>query len=290
VVLLDFGFTNCPNICPTTLANLANIHKTLPPEDQKHVQVLFVSVDPERDTPAVLKDYVQFFDSDFIGLTGSADQIATVAKAYGVDYEKSPEPGGPSGYGIQHSTGVFLLERSSLKCVGYYLDRQLSDAQRVAADLRRFINLPAADAATWQAEKMGVVKGFHPSGRQLYLEQCASCHLENGRGVPGKYPSLVQSRCVLGAPNRLVALTLDGVKASDTSYKGVMPAYRTLMVPAYLADVLTYIRQSWGNNASPVSADYVQKLFYQLPPRSDFWTWKALEALPEDKSVGVTKP
>ena len=72
VVLLTFGFTHCPNICPTTLANLAGISNSLPAADQQRVRVLFVTVDPARDRPPQMKDYVGFYSKSFTGLTGSA--------------------------------------------------------------------------------------------------------------------------------------------------------------------------------------------------------------------------
>src|SRR6476469_2936256 len=86
-------------------------------------------------------------------------------------------------------------------------------------------------ATSWrcQQRRMTIVKPLPISGRQLYLEQCASCHLENGRGIPGKYPSLVDSAWVTGAPNRLTALVLDGVEGNgdpgNAQPGGVMPAW-----------------------------------------------------------------
>jgi protein SCO1 len=293
LVLMSFGFTHCANICPTTLANLANVYKLLSPDDQARVQVLFVSVDPERDTPEVLKEYVPFFDNHFIGLTGQPDEIATMKNAYAVRLRKDATgTGTPNEYNIEHTTGVFLIERSG-QWIGSYRKNELSDSQRVADDLRHFLASSPSDNAAWQTEKRGAAKIPPPSGRQLYMQQCASCHLENGRGIPGKYPSLVQSTWVIGAPNRITALLLNGVKGGHEDgarYAGVMPAYRSILVPADTAALLTYIRQSWGNTASPISADYVEKLFYQLPARPDFWSWNELEALPPDKNTYTDKP
>ena len=292
LVLMNFGFTHCPNICPTTLANLANVYKLLSPDDQARVQVLFISVDPERDTPEVLQEYVPFFDNRFIGLTGQPDEIATMKNAYGVQYRKDATgTGSPTEYNIEHTTGVFLIDRSG-QWIGSYRKNQLNDSQRVADDLRHFLASSPSDNAAWQTEKPEVVKTPPRTGRQLYVQQCASCHLEHGRGIPGKYPSLVQSTWVIGAPNRITALVLNGVKGGHEGgarYAGVMPAYRTILVPADLAALLTYIRQSWGNTASRISADYVEKLFYQLPARPEFWSWKELETLPPDKNTDADK-
>jgi protein SCO1/2 len=297
LVILDFGYTHCPNICPTTLANLATAYELLSPAEQARVQVIFLTVDPERDSTKVLKDYVPFFDKHFIALTGQPDQVAATATAYGVESERTSQTsvGGVNYYTIDHSTGVFVIGPSG-KLVGYYRDRQLNNGPRIADDLRHLLALSPRDDYDWQSDKKdsGVVKAPPPSGRQLYLEQCASCHLENGRGLPGKYPSLVGSAWVLGAPNRLTALVLDGVKGrkeeSGAPYAGVMPALRTVLTPAYTASVLTYIRQAWGNAAPAVSAPYVQKLSYRFHPRPDFWSWKELDALPPDTQATPSGP
>src|ERR1700723_1439497 len=81
-VLFSFGFTHCPNVCPTTLSDLARVYQALPAHDQKKVQILFVSVDPHRDRAETLKNYVPYFNDSFIGLTGTEDQVAEAAKAY----------------------------------------------------------------------------------------------------------------------------------------------------------------------------------------------------------------
>src|SRR4029434_427019 len=104
LVLMSFGFTHCPNICPTTLANLANVYNLLSPDDQARVQVLVISVDPERDTPEVLKEYVPFFDNHFIGLTGQPDEIAMMKNAYSVQYRKDAIGAvTPNEYNIEHT-------------------------------------------------------------------------------------------------------------------------------------------------------------------------------------------
>ena len=292
LVLMSFGFTHCPNVCPTTLANLANVYKLLSPDDQSRVQVLFITVDPERDTPEILKEYVSFFDNHFIGLTGQPGEIAALKNTYGVQSRKDAAgTGSPNEYNIEHTTGIFLIERSG-QWIGSYRKNQLNDSQRVAEDLRHFLASSPGDNAAWQTEKRRVVKTPPRSGRELYMQQCASCHLEHGRGVPGKYPSLVQSAWVIGAPNRITSLLLNGVKGGhegSARYTGVMPAYRTILVPADAAALLTYIRQSWGNTASSISADYVEKLFYQLPARPEFWSWTELETLPAD-NADAAKP
>lgn len=285
-VLLAFGFTHCPNVCPTTLANLAAAYELLSPAQQARVQVLFVTIDPERDTPAVLKDYVPFFEKDFVGLTGTPEQIAAVASNYGIDYEKSLEWGGKTNYTMNHSAGALLLDPSG-RLIGSYRDDQLIKSGRVAEDLRHFLAQSDFKNFHWTSEQHGVVKTPRLSGAQLYQQQCASCHGANGEGIKGKYSALAGSAWVTGAPNRLTALVLDGVRNESKvgqTQGGVMPAWWRVLTPTDLAAVLTYIRQAWGNDAPAISAPYVQKLGYRFALRPGFWSWKELETLPPDKA------
>lgn len=107
-VVLTFGFTHCPDICPTTLADVAAALKKLGP-DAARVQVLFVSVDPERDTPDVLAKYVPAFDPGFLGLTGDAAATQRTAKEFKIFYEK--RPGGAAGaYTVDHSGQIYVLD------------------------------------------------------------------------------------------------------------------------------------------------------------------------------------
>lgn len=108
VVTVFFGFTHCPDVCPTTLAEMAQVMGELGPEAQK-VQVLFVTVDPERDTPQVLKQYVPSFHPSFLGMSGDADAISRTAKEFKVFYQKQPLPGG--GYSVDHSAGTYIFDQ-----------------------------------------------------------------------------------------------------------------------------------------------------------------------------------
>lgn len=105
-VLLFFGFTLCPDVCPTALTRAVQIRKRLG-ADGARLQVLFVTLDPTRDTPPVLQAYTQAFDPDFIGLTGSEQRIADTAKAFRVVYAKVPTG---STYTIDHSTLSYVYD------------------------------------------------------------------------------------------------------------------------------------------------------------------------------------
>ncbi len=137
--LVFFGFTQCPDICPTTLATLAQASKQLadlPPAQRP--RVLLISVDPERDPPAHLAAYVHFFDPEFMGATGSLEGTAAAAAAFGVPYARVALPDG--GYTMDHGSGIFVVGP------GGGIDAYLSaphDAAVIARDYRRIV--------AWQA-------------------------------------------------------------------------------------------------------------------------------------------
>jgi protein SCO1/2 len=108
VVVLFFGYTQCPDVCPTTLATLAEAKKRLGPDGDK-VQVLFVTIDPERDKPALLLPYVTAFDPSFLGLYGDADATARTAKEFRIIYQKQPGAT-PETYTMDHSAGTFIFD------------------------------------------------------------------------------------------------------------------------------------------------------------------------------------
>lgn len=107
--LITFGYTYCPDICPTTLGEMSVIMKRLGDLSER-LQPIFITVDPERDTPAVLDRYTAFFHPKIIGLTGSPAVIRRVADNFKVRYEKYHEPGSdPNRYSVDHSAGMYLL-------------------------------------------------------------------------------------------------------------------------------------------------------------------------------------
>ncbi|MFA6041856.1 MAG: SCO family protein [Methylophilus sp.] len=110
VVVLFFGYTHCPDVCPTTMSDLKQAMKVLG-SDADQVQVLFVTVDPERDTQEVLAKYVPYFDQRFIGLTGTPEQIKQTLDSYKI-YASKVESKGSSGYTIDHSAGLFVFDKT----------------------------------------------------------------------------------------------------------------------------------------------------------------------------------
>ncbi|MCU7845087.1 MAG: SCO family protein [Candidatus Thiodiazotropha sp. (ex Monitilora ramsayi)] len=109
VVLLYFGYTKCPDVCPTSLAFLTQALNELDDEELKSVQGIFISVDPKRDTFTVLDEYVEYFHANLIGVTGSDKEIAEVAKRYGAQYYEVSLEDSAFGYAVNHSSATYLI-------------------------------------------------------------------------------------------------------------------------------------------------------------------------------------
>ncbi|HEU0310411.1 MAG TPA: SCO family protein [Sphingomicrobium sp.] len=104
-----FGFTHCPDVCPTTLARLVKLRRELG-KGNEALSIVFISVDPERDTPAEVDNYLKLFETPLVGLTGTPSQIDQVKKQFGIYSRKVEQPGG--GYSVDHTASVILLDRN----------------------------------------------------------------------------------------------------------------------------------------------------------------------------------
>lgn len=137
-VLVYFGYTYCPDICPTSLAATAAGLNQLSPEELAQVAVIFISVDPKRDTPARLKEYVEFFHPAIVGVTGTAEEVADVSRRYGVFYaEQKVETAG--GYVVDHSSETYVIAPD-----GRLLGKLPHGAppEQVVAEIRNVLNQP----------------------------------------------------------------------------------------------------------------------------------------------------
>ena len=134
VTVLLFGFTHCPDICPTALMNLSAVLDQLG-EKSSLVQVAFVTVDPERDTAEVLQDYMSSFGPNFVGLTGEPDAIRQVAKAFKVFFQKVPLPGGD--YTMDHSLAIYVLDKHARVRLMFTMNRPLEDIAHDILELLR---------------------------------------------------------------------------------------------------------------------------------------------------------
>lgn len=135
VVTLFFGFTQCPDVCPTALAKAAQVKKLLGADGGK-LQVLFVTVDPERDTPEVMKAYAGAFDPSFVGLRTSLDETAKLAKDFRAYYAKVPLKGSASGYTIDHSAMTYVYDPKGQLRLAV---RHEQPAEQIAADIRTLL-------------------------------------------------------------------------------------------------------------------------------------------------------
>jgi protein SCO1/2 len=125
---LFFGYTHCPDECPLAMGSLAHAYRSLAPDARAKVRVVFVTVDPKRDTPAVLKRYVTGFDPSFVGLTGSAKQLQRVWKSYGVQIDEATRE-------IGHGDAIYAIDANHRAILLYTPDIPASDLASDAAKL-----------------------------------------------------------------------------------------------------------------------------------------------------------
>ncbi|MDN5871087.1 MAG: SCO family protein [Nitrococcus sp.] len=133
IALVYFGYTHCPDVCPTTLAKLKAAIDRLPASTAKDVRVLFVSVDPERDGLERLRTYTAAFGPQFVGLRGSQEQLTKITKRYRVGYGYG-EPDASGDYEVSHSSAVFVFDQTG---DARFLIRTADQVQAIAADLER---------------------------------------------------------------------------------------------------------------------------------------------------------
>jgi protein SCO1/2 len=132
-LLVFFGYTHCPDVCPTSLFEISQVFKAM--GSDKKVQALFITIDPGRDTPDVMKDYLSSFDPRIIGLTGDSAQTAAVEKAFKVYAKKVPGAHGDD-YTMDHTAIVYLLDKQGRFVNAFNLERPPQDA---AKDLERYL-------------------------------------------------------------------------------------------------------------------------------------------------------
>ena len=133
--LIYFGYTYCPDVCPTSLLLMETAMEKLGPDALKKVNLVFITVDPERDTTKLMKGYVENFGPTFIGLTGTPDQVAAAAHAYRVYYQKVPGKDG-APYLMDHSSIVYLLDRNG-RFVTHFTHE--AKAEAIAAGVQRLL-------------------------------------------------------------------------------------------------------------------------------------------------------
>lgn len=135
VVVVFFGFTQCPDVCPTSMQELAEVKKALG-KDGERLQGIFVTVDPDRDTPEVLKAYMANFDPTFLALRGTPEQLAAVAKDFKIYYKKV-EGKTPTSYSMDHSAGSYIYDPAGRLRI---YSRYGSGAQALTEDVRALLS------------------------------------------------------------------------------------------------------------------------------------------------------
>lgn len=135
LVVLFFGYTQCPDVCPTTMAKMATVMKELGPAS-KDVQVLFVTLDPERDTQELLNAYVPAFHPSFIGLRGDKEATDRTAREFKVFYAKTPSGDDPKNYTVDHMAGSYVFDREGRVRL---LVRHEAEPGAIASDLRQLL-------------------------------------------------------------------------------------------------------------------------------------------------------
>ena len=126
IVLLFFGYTSCPDVCPTTLAELNQAMKNLSEKEAEQVKVIFVTVDPDRDTPQKVQEYVNYFNPDFIGLSGTEETLSKVWSDYGV-YREIADSESAAGYLVNHTARVTMIDRNGNLRVSYSFETPVAD-------------------------------------------------------------------------------------------------------------------------------------------------------------------
>lgn len=135
VTVFFFGYTQCPDVCPTTMAEVAQIKRSLG-ADGDRLQAVFITVDPERDTPEVLRSYVAGFDPAFVALRGTPEQTAAAAKSFRVFFAKAPGKGEGAGYTVDHTAGAYVAdEKGRLRL----FERYGTPTEAMAADIRQLL-------------------------------------------------------------------------------------------------------------------------------------------------------
>lgn len=135
LVLVFFGYTHCPDICPATLTEYQNIYQGLK-ERANEVVFIFITVDPERDTPQRLKDYVEYFNPGFVALTSDRSELDQVWKDYGV-YQQRQETGSEAGYLVDHSTRMYLIDAVGNLVITYPFG---FEANKITQDIRNMLD------------------------------------------------------------------------------------------------------------------------------------------------------
>ena len=184
-VLIFFGYTFCPDACPTTLSKLASVYRKLG-GDASHVKTLYISVDPQRDTPAVLKADLSNFDVDALGLTGTKPEIDKVVNEYGAAYEIVPMPRSAAQYSVAHTTSLYALDASGRTRIEFAYEAPVDDiVNGIHAILARPVSREPGGARQ-AASDTGPAPVAHPvKGRVVAVDHAGKRLRIDHEAIPG---------------------------------------------------------------------------------------------------------
>ncbi|HEY6073245.1 MAG TPA: SCO family protein, partial [Anaerolineales bacterium] len=259
-MLLYFGYTHCPDICPTSLAKMKAALAQLPLEQAEQVQVLFVSVDPGRDTPQASDDYARVFSPAFSGATGTPVEIALVAESLGVTY-KIGAPAADSSYTVEHSSYIYVIDRQGYLVMNWGHDIQPDE---IASDLGYLLEhgiplsaqLLAGPTQTPVVCGLTLIPAHVQGGEWLYGHHCAQCHGANLEGNPAWETELADGSHLPPPLNsegtiwrHSEADLIELIKSGRNLDKAIhMPAFKGVLSDWEIHFILQYAASKWDVN------------------------------------------
>lgn len=273
-VLLYFGYTSCPDVCPTSLAKVKAALEQLTVEEGEQVKVIFVSVDPGRDTPQKTDGYAKVFSEEFSGATGTAAEIALMAESLGVKYKLGP-PAADGSYLVEHSSYIYVIDRRGYLVMNWGHDVQPDE---IAGDLRYLLENGLAISAQILAGPthtpvvcgLTLVPAHVQGGQWLYEHHCAQCHGMDLEGNPawetelsdGSHlaPPLNDKGNIWRYPeSELIELVKSGRELDKAIH---MPAFRAKLSDWEIHFILQYAASKWN-----VHQKNYQAGFFTLTPQ-----------------------
>ncbi len=259
ITLLYFGYTFCPDVCPTSLANLKLTLGNLSPGEAAQVQVVFVSVDPDRDTPEELGDYVHLFNPSFIGATGTREEINLITSAFNIYYKINSES--KDNYSVDHSGFITVIDRNGYAVMSWPHGALPSD---MSADLSYLLNngmpisaqILAGPTYTPVVCAVTLVPAHVQGGEWLYQHHCAQCHGSDMAGNPAWQTELADGSHLpppLGGSGKawqyseqdLMQIIKEGRNLDKPIH---MPAFKNGLADWEINFILTYIKTKWDIN------------------------------------------
>jgi hypothetical protein len=280
MVLLYFGYTSCPDVCPTSLAKLKAALSELSSEEVAQVQVIFISVDPQRDTLEKLAQYARVFGSDFIGASGTRSEIDLIAESFGV-YYKINAPDAEGNYTVDHSSFIYVIDRQGYLVMNWTHETQPDE---IRADLRYLLEhgipisaqILAGPTQTPVVCSLTLVPRHVNAGQWLYQRHCTQCHGTDLAGNPAWQMELEDgSRLPPPLNNTGNAWKYSEAELTEIIWEGRnldnpihMPAFKEKIAYWEIHYLLEYIASSWDVDQQNYHAG-----FFTLTPQP---TWGAI--------------